>query len=262
MFENVEELEKQVKSFQKNILASSELIKEMTALVAAVKAQQQSAQSAGDTIVSEISNCTKTVKNVSEQSIKTLSAENESTLQAAVDAMNKTQQRYVEQLAVLEASIKNSNASAEEKLAISVDSFRDTALKTAETLAAEGKASIHASVDALVKAQESFSTTAVKQTEALADESKVSVQLAVETLNEVQRDHIEKVSALETSINASVKNIEAKYAEFLTRLEAANVDQLFKLCQDMKKSINTKLGLCLAGIGVLAVLNVVLFLLK
>ena len=51
--------------------------------------------------------------------------------------------------------------------------------------------------------------------------------------------------------------LEAKYDAFVAKLEATNMDQLYKYCQDMNKNINTKLGLALGGVTVAVIVSIV-----
>lgn len=53
------------------------------------------------------------------------------------------------------------------------------------------------------------------------------------------------------------QQLETKYNAFVAKLEATNMNQLYKYCQDMNKSINTKLGLALGGVAVAVIVSIV-----
>ena len=51
------------------------------------------------------------------------------------------------------------------------------------------------------------------------------------------------------------QQLEAKYDAFVAKLEATN--QLYKYCQDMNKSINTKLGIALGGVAIAVIVYII-----
>lgn len=51
--------------------------------------------------------------------------------------------------------------------------------------------------------------------------------------------------------------LDNKYNAFLAKMESTNMDQIYKVCQDMDKKINTKLTMILAGVAVAIVLSVI-----
>ena len=53
------------------------------------------------------------------------------------------------------------------------------------------------------------------------------------------------------------QQLEVKYDSFVAKLEATNMEQLYKCCQDMNKSINIKLGLTLGGVAIAIILSIV-----
>jgi len=251
MIENIDDLEKQVKVFQENILASSELLREISSLVEAVKAQQQSNQSNSDGLRTSIEEYTKKIQEKTDQLHKSLSGdihaclqnvertsvqtmekikENvEGTIKSAVDRLIEAQRDYIMKISDMDATLQNSCTSMEKKLAGSSEEFNNATRQTIE--------SIHANTRTV-----------------LSD--------AVNVLNKTQREYIEQVKMLEASVKSSVEMLEGKYSEFLTRLEATNIDQLFHLCQDIRKSINLKLAFALVGVGVAIAFSALTFFLK
>ena len=59
-----------------------------------------------------------------------------------------------------------------------------------------------------------------------------------------------QLSATEKRVEELSQQLEAKYSAFVGKLESTNMDQLYKYCQDMNKSINTKLGIALGGVAI------------
>ena len=63
-------------------------------------------------------------------------------------------------------------------------------------------------------------------------------------------------------LNSASDELEKKYADFLNRLETTNVDQIFQSCEQMKKSLETKLLFVAGGVGVAVILTVISFFIK
>ena len=80
----------------------------------------------------------------------------------------------------------------------------------------------------------------------------------VQTLHDEQKQIQEQYAAdLAKANEVSAKQLEAKYDAFIAKLEVINVHQLYKYCQDMNKSINTKLGLALSGIVIAVIVSII-----
>ena len=69
--------------------------------------------------------------------------------------------------------------------------------------------------------------------------------------------HLAQISDTEKRIVDLSQQLEAKYDAFVAKLEATNMDQLYKYCQDMNKSINTKLGLALGGVAIAIIVSII-----
>lgn len=81
---------------------------------------------------------------------------------------------------------------------------------------------------------------------------------------QLQKDHSEHVAGLKqiqeqyaADLSRASEQLEAKYDAFVAKLEATNMDQLYRCCQDMNKSINTKLGLTLGGVAVAIIVAII-----
>ena len=124
------------------------------------------------------------------------------------------------------------------------------------------------SVASLTKKQtESFEI----RTTALQDElAKLPLELSelfqrktealVQTLHDEQKQIQEQYATdLAKANEVSAKQLEAKYDAFIAKLEVINMHQLYKYCQDMNKSINTKLGLALSGIVIAVIASIISF---
>ena len=78
----------------------------------------------------------------------------------------------------------------------------------------------------------------------------------------VKKEYGEYVAVLRESQAKMEKistELDNKYNAFLAKMESTNMDQIYKVCQDMDKKINTKLTMILAGVAVAVVLSVISF---
>lgn len=69
--------------------------------------------------------------------------------------------------------------------------------------------------------------------------------------------HLAQLSDTEKRVVDLSQQLEVKYDAFVAKLEATNIDQLYKYCQDMSKSINTKLGIALGGVAVAVIISII-----
>lgn len=73
--------------------------------------------------------------------------------------------------------------------------------------------------------------------------------------------YLEKLQQTEEAISKYQFEAESKYNSFVQQLESTNVDQIFKEVQDLKKSIQIKFAILMAGVGatiIAAILSIVI----
>lgn len=76
-------------------------------------------------------------------------------------------------------------------------------------------------------------------------------------LDNIMDTRLAQLSDTEKRVVDLSQQLETKYNAFVAKLEATNMNQLYKYCQDMNKSINTKLGLALGGVAVAVIVSIV-----
>ena len=76
-------------------------------------------------------------------------------------------------------------------------------------------------------------------------------------LEKMMNTRLAQLSATEKRVEELSQQLEAKYQAFVSKLESTNMDQLYKFCQGMNKSINTKLGIALGGIAIAVIVSIV-----
>lgn len=58
------------------------------------------------------------------------------------------------------------------------------------------------------------------------------------------------------------RDLTSKYADFIAKLEASNMDKIFTMCEDIKKTVNSKLTILLGGVGLSIILSVIALIMK
>ena len=79
-------------------------------------------------------------------------------------------------------------------------------------------------------------------------------------LAEIKKEYSDYVAVLKESqikMEKAVTELDNKYNAFLAKMESANMEQIYKVCLNMDKKINTKLTLLLSGVAVAIILLVV-----
>lgn len=184
MFEDIEQLEKEVQEFRKNILGSAALLKSLDTIVAALKAQtaELSAKSAE------------------------MAGKMDSQSTAIQKKTDDTLQKLVANLTDCAAELRKVTDGAVDRLS--------------------------------TENKENLTNTAAQ-------------------ILATQKEYIETLQATEKAIQACSSELGKKHGEFLDRLEKTNIDQIYQVCVDMKKSVETKLTILMAGVGVAIILAIV-----
>ena len=171
MFENVDQLEREVREFQENILASKELVRNLEQLVVAAKAQQEQLVKSTDDLL---------------RSIPT-----------SVEGKNSALRAEIQQAA-----------------------------------------------------------------DRMQADSNAAVNKAISEVQRAHQQHIEQLTSVETQMKKVETDLIVKYTDFVAKLEASNMDKIFTMCEDIKKTVNSKFAILLAGVGLSVVLAVVALFVK
>ena len=76
-------------------------------------------------------------------------------------------------------------------------------------------------------------------------------------LEKAKDEYLARLTHVEDNLVYTERQLKANYTAFLERLEKTNVDQIFKTCQEMKKSLELKLWILAGGLGLSIVLTLI-----
>lgn len=240
MFQNIEELEKQVKEFQKNILASSEFIKAIQTLTSMVESQQTEFDKDSKDMLSAIETYTKYVKEQTELLIKSIT---EHTSEEA-DDFAKSNEELIEKVKASSEELTKFVADKITEKAKEVTDANSDLIKEFENRFVEYENSLGLLFDRIE-----------------ADNVKISED-AILAFRAINQEYGKKLDDESSLLKELVSKLEVKYNGFIQKLENTNVDRLFVELQDMKKAINGKFALLFVAVGVAIALTIASFFIK
>ena len=294
MFEDIAQMEKEIETFRKNVVASSDLIEGISQLSAATRQHQESVASSSDKAIKKIESCVKQIKAENSSLLQSFEEKNEA-------SMKRLQQDISSEKAIYLADLERINTDFQTSQDIYIDSLKQTRDKIseyqdslgniAEQIKADHSTALKAlgeRVNAAIAELQQSSETSLQaklmeidkiktSMEALADQSSMKtdeqIQLLVtETerlLSEIETelaaersDYAEKLRISEQTIKEYQAAAEQKYNEFVQRLETTNVDQIYKEVQGLKQSVKTQFMILMGSMGVVLAAVIVSIILK
>ena len=283
MFESVEQLEKEVKEFQQNILASSDFVNNLNEIVAAISAQERdfAAKSAeltakiDDNAEAMLSSQTEALKKLLDENqtltkhLSDTAAELEAQMKSQVETVKADHQELVQQLAEQNRAISTEFG---DKGASLISEIKAIPVELDKSNAALSD-SFQRSVASIIEAANSICASQKAQADALSahcdnllasmnDANQEHLAKTAEIVSSTQKEYIRIIEEAEAEIKSCKADLSEKYDEFLKKLESTNVDQMFKLCQEMKQSVNAKLVIIMSGVCVSLVLALISLFIK
>ena len=209
MFENVEQLEREIKEFEQNILASKALIQNIKEATAAIKQQNERFGDESDRLILRINEVPADIDETVKENINRLIEENRNISDglSAIASEVKTYEGMIEDKydAMLSETMQKLNEVLSE-----VSSYKTAAKKGNDETLLKANEMLMATVEA---AAESFKTESGKYTESL-----------------------DKLTAQLTNSEAE---LESKYKEMIAKSENTN-SQIIKELAELKSTVNSK----------------------
>jgi hypothetical protein len=238
---------------------NEDLIKQMLdSFSAEQKKFEQALESAQKKYAEKLAETEKVVISIPEE----LKKDNESALAGQVELLKKVQDSYAVTLRESQAGFASQSEAFKKVAQQMLDSFsaeqkkfeqalesaqKNYAEKLAETekvvisipeeLKKDNESALAGQVELLKKVQDSYAVTLRESQAGFASQSEAFIKVAQEL---------------------SV-TLEEKHHAFLEKLESTNMGQIYKYCQDMNKSLNTKLVILIVGVAVATALSIVSF---
>lgn len=253
MLTTIQELEREIEQFHKNIKDSNELMKILMSVASLAKTQTESFEVRTKALQDELAKLPPELCDLFKKKIEEF-----------VRAVHDEHQSYQTAVAKLMDGYADKFEKAESSL-VGVPSALETQLQKDRTENVAGLKQIQEqyAVD-LAKTNEAFAKQLQAVIESIQavpgqikDNSNQQYSAFLKELEKMMDARLAQLSDTEKRVVDLSQQLEAKYDAFVAKLEATNMDQLYKYCQDMNKSINTKLGLALGGVGVAVVVSII-----
>lgn len=253
MLTTIQELEREIEQFHKNIKDSNELMKILMSVASLTKTQTESFEVRTKALQEELAKLPPELCDLFQKKIEEF-----------VRAVHDEHQSYQTAVAKLMDGYADKFEKAESSLA-GIPSALETQLQKDRTENVAGLKQIQEqyAVD-LAKTNEAFAKQLQAVIESIQavpgqikDNSNQQYSAFLKELEKMMDARLAQLSDTEKRVVDLSQQLEAKYDAFVAKLEATNMDQLYKYCQDMNKSINTKLGLALGGVGVAVVVSII-----
>lgn len=304
MLTTIQELEREIDQFQKNLKDSNELMKILMSVASLTKTQTESFEIRTKSLQDELEKLPPELSDLFQKKIEILAQEvrkEHQSYQTAVAALMQqysekvadaesaitkvpsvleaqttaAQQRHLEELAKSEAAYSQALTSSMESYAARISDATGVITKVPEALDTQLQKDRAEHISGLKQIQEMYSSDLASTNEAFSKHLQAVIE-SIQAIPEQIKDNsaqqydaylketkkmmdtrLEQLSSTEKRVEELSQRLEEKYDAFVSKLEATNMDQLYKYCQDMNKSINTKLGLALGGVAIAILIAVV-----
>lgn len=253
MLTTIQELEQEIDQFHKNIKESNELINILMSVVSMTRTQTESFDTHAKALHDELAKLPPELSDLVQKKIEDF-----------VQAVHTEHQAYQSAAAQL------------------MEGYADKVAK-AETLIAEVPSALEIqlhnnraeNIVGLKQIQEQYASDLEKTNTAFSEQLQVVVERIQETPAKIQDGSAQQYAAFlqefkklmdarlaqlietEKRVVELSQQLETKYDAFVAQLEATNMEQLNKYCQNMNKSINTKLNVALGGVAVAVIVSII-----
>ena len=150
------------------------------------------------------------------------------------------------------------NILASQDFILSIDKMI-SAMKTQSESCSKSYEDVLAKLENYIELQKNESEN---QIEGLKKTNEDIINNVVDKLTLSQKEYLDKIAEFEFSLKKNQDELTTKHQEFIAKLEATNIDQIYSSVEDLKKSLNLKLCILFSGVGISIILTIVALLLK
>ncbi len=253
MLTTIQELEQEIDLFHKNIKDSNELMKILMSVASLTRTQTESFDVRTKVLQDELAKLPPELCDLFQKKIEEFVQAVHNEHQSYHTAVAKLMDGYADKFGQAESSLAGVPSAVETQLQIDraeniaglkqiQEQYAEDLRKTNEVFAKQLQAVI-----------ESIQAVPVQ----IKNDSNQQYSSFLKELDNMMGTRLAQLSDTEKRVVDLSQQLETKYDAFVAKLEATNMDQLYKYCQDMNKNINTKLGLALGGVVVAVIVSIV-----
>ena len=253
MLTTIQELEHEIDQFHKNIKDSNELMRVLMSVASLTKTQTESFEDRTKALQDELTKLPPELSELFREKIE-----------GFVQTLHDEHQSYQTAVAKLMDGYADKFAKAESSLA-GMPSTLETQLQKDRSENIVGLKRIQEQYAAdLARASEVFAKQLQAVIESIhavpgqiKDNSDQQYSAFLKGFEKMMDARLAQLSETEKCVADLSQQLETKYDVFVAKLEATNMDQLYKCCQDMNKSIRIKLGLALGGVAIAVIVSII-----
>ncbi len=249
MIGSIEELEKEIEQFHKNVAASGELVALLDKISTQIKQQNEDFGKESDKLIKRFDELPDKFETANKASNKEIKEYIESKLDESVQGFKKEQSQYVDELKTTRDKINEAEKDAEKKYSdfiANVEDRSDNLLKRVDALP-----------EIIEKSNKSSNDEIKNEVKAELDNnlqlfSKEQRQY-IESFNTAQQQYASELKQTQEGIKSAEDNINQKYKAFIDDLEKMNVSNLYDQNIELRKSLN-KTTILLAILSIASIL--------
>lgn len=275
MLTTIQELEKEIDQFHKNIKDSNELINILKSIASLTKSQTESFDVRTKVLQDDLEKLPPELNELFQKKIAEFTQEIHNEHQSYQTAVANLMEKYSAKISDAEASYFQTLTSSMDSYAARVEEATGSIMKVPEALDAQMQKDRADHLSGLKQIQEQYSADLAKTNEAFEKQLQLVVESIQAIPEQIKNNSEQQYSAFLTELEKMMdvrlaqladtekhmvnlsQQLESKYDAFVAKLESTNMDQLYKYCQDMNKSINTKLAIALGGVGIAVIVSVI-----
>lgn len=246
MLTTIQELEREIDQFHKNIKDSNELMKILMSLESLTKTQTESFEVRTKVLQDDLAKLPPELSDLFQKKVEGFIQEVHSEHQSYQTAVTKLMDGYAERFSRAESALEGVPSALEAQMQ------KDRA----ENVAGLKQIQEQYAAD-LAKTNEAFSKQLQAVPGQIKDNSDQQYNAFLKELEKMMDARLTLLSETEKRVVDLSQQLELKYNAFVTKLESTNMDQLYKYCQDMNKAINTKLSIALGGVAVAVIVSII-----
>lgn len=304
MLTTIQELEREIDQFHKNIKGSNELMRILMSVTSLTNAQTESFEVRTKALQDELAKLPPELSDLFQNKIERFAQEIRNEHQSYQTAVANLMERYSENVAIAEAAISKvpdvletqseaaqkrhleeltkAEAAYSQTLTTSMQSYAaqvaDAAgviAKVPESLDSQLQKDRAEHIAGLKQIQEQYAVDLARANETFAKQIQTLVESIqaipgqiknnsdqqygtfLKELEKMMNARLAQLSDTEKRVVELSQQLDTKYDAFVAKLEATNMDQLYNYCQDVNKSINTKLGIALGGVAIAVIVSII-----
>lgn len=238
MLGTIEDLEKDIELFQKNIAASGEMVQLLKQMLEQIKLQNKEFEVKSQGLIFRVDELPSTINDANSANNSKIKSDVASELEKSLQSFAMEQTRYLQGLELTKQQIQNYVKQ----------------IQAQEKMAADRVSTVLTKVDRIPSAIEAEN---LKNNALLKDSISLIVEGAVRSFSKEQENYIAGLIKTQANIEKCEERLEIKYKEFIDSLEKMNISNLYEQNVQLKSSLDKRTLILMLISGLSVVIGIV-----